>query len=103
MTGLVGMDGREIGGNGVSLTERQRQKALSMNCTVGEADEIAHARAVEAVNHLGNQIPPLMHRIVAEAIQGFYESLKERGLLNEPKAASSEGAPNVPTDSEGDE
>lgn len=82
---LVGSDGREINGNGVDLTERQKAKVMTQNATVGDVNEIAHAHAVAACNHLGNQIPPLIHKIVSEALQGFYESLKERGMLKEPK------------------
>ena len=81
---LVGSDGREINGNGVDLTERQKAKVMKQNATIEDVNEIAHAHAVQATNHLGNQIPPLIHKIVGEAIQGFYESLKERGMLNAP-------------------
>lgn len=76
--------GHETGGNGASLTERQMAKYRAQHCTIGEANDLAHQHAVAAVNHLGNQLPAFVHKIVAEAIQGFYESLKERGMLLEP-------------------
>lgn len=88
--------GSEVNGNGASLTDRQMAKIRAQTCTVGEANDMAHQHAVNAVNHMGNQIPALIHTIVAQAIQGFYDSLKERGMLLEPVTPQApESAPNA--------
>lgn len=83
---LLDARGHEVNGNGASLTERQMKKQMAMNATIGDVNEIAAAHASKAMNHLGNQIPGFVQKMVADAIQGFYESLKERGMLLEPKA-----------------
>lgn len=73
--------GHETSGNGVDLTERQRLRMMAQNATLGEVNEIAHAHAVQAVNHLGNQIPGLVHSIITAAIQGYHASLIELGVI----------------------
>lgn len=78
---IVNAQGHEINGNGADVTERQRQKLLAQNATLHEANEIAHMHAVQAVNHLGNQIPGLVHSIVKAAIQGYHASLIELGVI----------------------
>lgn len=73
--------GHEVNGNGASLTEHQRKKLLAQNATVGEVHQIAadyaYQHAVQATNHLGNQVGPAIHKIVSEAIQGYHAALTE--------------------------
>lgn len=73
--------GHETNGNGADLTERQRLRMMAQNATLGEVNDIAHAHAVQAVNHLGNQIPGLVHSIITAAIQGYHASLIELGVI----------------------
>ena len=77
--------GHESNGNGVDLTERQRQKLMLQSVNMEECNEIAHAHAVKAMNHLGNQIPGLfkamMEQAITAALTGYHQSLVERGVI----------------------
>lgn len=103
---ILNTNGHEINGNGASLTERQMAKQMAQNATIGEVNDIAWQHAVKATNHLGNQIPELVQRLVNQtvstALQGFYESLKARGMLLEAKEIVAPDPANV-TDSEAPE
>jgi hypothetical protein len=84
--------GAEVNGNGVDITERQKAKMMLKMATLGEVNEIAHAHAVQAMNHLGNQIPALLQKMIAEAINaaltGYHQSLVERGVIPSDGASS---------------
>lgn len=84
--------GVEVNGNGVDMTERQKAKWMAMNATRQEANDISHAHAVQAMNHLGNQIPALMKKMIEEAVSaalaGYHQSLVDRGVI--PPSSSQE-------------
>lgn len=77
--------GAEVNGNGVDMTERQKAKYMLQAANIGEVNEIAHAHAVQAMNHLGNQIPALLKTMIEEAVtaalNGYHQSLVERGVI----------------------
>lgn len=73
--------GAETASGVTSITDRQQAKLMAQNATIGECNDIAYRHAVAATNHLGNQIPALLHKVVSEAITGFYHSLLARQML----------------------
>lgn len=80
---IVDAKGREVEGNGVDLTERQRRKIMAQNATIEDVNTIAHQHAQNAMNHLGNQIGPFVVKAISDAIKGYHESLIERGIIPE--------------------
>lgn len=63
--------GHEANGNGADLSARQLAKYKAQNATIGEVNEIATEHAIRACNHLGNQIPGLIHHIISQAMKGY--------------------------------
>lgn len=108
---ILDATGREANGNGVNLTDRQMKKQMALNATIGDVNEIAHAHAVQAANHLGNQVPALLHKVVSEAIQGYHAALVvmlrakgiEIAVTNEPPTADVPASDVAPSESEGAE
>lgn len=70
---LINPAGQEIASDVTSLTERQLKKQMTHNATIGDVVELSHSIAVQAVNHLGNQIPTLIAQKLAEAFAAYAE------------------------------
>lgn len=60
--------GKEIDGNGESLTARQNAKLLKQYVTMEEANAIAYEHVRRALDWYGRQVPGVVARMLGEAL-----------------------------------
>jgi S-methylmethionine-dependent homocysteine/selenocysteine methylase len=75
---LINPNGQEIASDVTSITERQLKKQMAHNATIRDVIDLSHQVAVQAMNHLGNQIPALVAEKIAEAFAAYAEIQQAR-------------------------